>query len=1467
LPAALAVDAALDVYVADSASEQVFMYAAGSSAGAAIVSGLIAPAGLAVDGSGNVYVADSGVASITELSRAAGKLTFSNSSTPVAATLTNIGNGSLTFTAPGFSQTDSLDFSVAAASSGGCSFASGTLASGGACGVTGIYSPQTSGTQTDTVTFLSSGGSPVLTLSGTGVLTVGTTTTVSAPAPATPKFGQSVSFTATVAATSSSNVPTGTVTFTVDTTSLAPVTLSGGTATGSFSGLTAGTHKITGVYSPVGAFAPSSSSTGSFTVAQATPVLAWSPVASLGYGTALSAVETATSTGNLAGTFAYTATATGGSPVSITSTSYLPVGTYSLGVVFSPTDSVDYTTATASAASLTIVKAATTPAVGPTQNVVAADGSGNYATLASAISALPTTGGTIYVRPGTYTGQNAIAISNVQLRGLGGDPTKVVLAGSQDSQLTGSDQASATLGVTGSNFYMENIYVDNTFQADNPGATGNTQSVALYLSGDKDVIYNSQMVGRQDTLYANNGPSRQYFNSCKVVGNVDYIFGDAAAVFDNCNIYTVYSGTAGGEETITAQKKQFAANSAQNYLSGYVIINSTLTNETDGGSPTNLLYGRPWGPYSTNIYINDYVQTVAPAGWVEFTPGTTNNLPTSTYAEYGNYGPGYSTAGREPYAIQLNATQAAAYAPATFLSGPDSWNPIAGLQTYIAAVVPSVTSLSIVPGSSVTMVARVAPPALGTPTGTMTFYDGTSILTTVTLDALGEGSDTTSALANGTHSITVQYSGDTNFIGSTSAPAFVTVGTGSITTLQLNSISLTYGQGTTATATVSPASGTALPTGSVTFTLDGVAQPSSTIVSGKATFAIPATTTTGSHSITAMYTGNSSFGSSTSSAMSFTVSQAVLTVTGNTATMTYGGTVPAISATIAGFVNSETSSVVSGSASVTTTAGSSSAVGSYPVTVALGTLSATNYSFVFVPGAITVNQAPLTVTVANASKTYGATLPVFTATASGLANGDTLGTTLVPSYTTAATAGSAAGSYAVNATVTGTASANYKITVVPGSLAVTQAALTLTVATATKVYGAALPTFSSTATGLVNGDAIGATLTPSYATTATAASAVGSYSVTATLSGSSAANYTVTLVPAMLAITQVPLTVTIANATKLYGAALPSFTSTTTGQVNGDTLGTTLAVSYSTTATAASTVGSYPVNGTLSGSAAGDYATTVVPGTLTVTKAASTTGLMASANSATTGSSITLTATVSSTAGTPTGTVTFLDGTTSLGTGTLNGQGIATLATAAFAVGTNSITASYAGDANFNGSVSGATTVTGVVPPSFSLSALPSTLTITSGSTGSTTITLTPVGGYSGTATLSCGTLPANVFCTFAPTSLSATGTNTSVSSTLTISTNGQMAAAKSPAAPFFFATLVFLPIGLIFAKRRNCRWLPAMLLLVAGATITIGVSGCGGSSPSNASHNAAPGTTQVVVTASVGGASVQTLNVTLAIQ
>jgi outer membrane autotransporter protein len=92
--------------------------------------------------------------------------------------------------------------------------------------------------------------------------------------------------------------------------------------------------------------------------------------------------------------------------------------------------------------------------------------------------------------------------------------------------------------------------------------------------------------------------------------------------------------------------------------------------------------------------------------------------------------------------------------------------------------------------------------------------------------------------------------------------------------------------------------------------------------------------------------------------------------------------------------------------------------------------------------------------------------------------------------------------------------------------------------------------------------------------------------------------------------------------------------------------------------------------------------------TQTVTQGGTSTALSSSQNPSTFGQSVTFTATVTSGGGTPTGTVTFKDGGAVIGTGPLNGLGVATFTISTLAVGSHSITATYSGDANFTASTS-----------------------------------------------------------------------------------------------------------------------------------------------------------------------------------
>ncbi len=373
------------------------------------------------------------------------------------------------------------------------------------------------------------------------------------------------------------------------------------------------------------------------------------------------------------------------------------------------------------------------------------------------------------------------------------------------------------------------------------------------------------------------------------------------------------------------------------------------------------------------------------------------------------------------------------------------------------------------------------------------------------------------------------------------------------------------------------------------------------VLSGASDLTTTATTASGVGS----YLITAATGSLSASNYSFTfsngtlsVNKATITVTAENKTRLYGAANPTLTATFAGFVNGETSNVVSGSPALSTTATTMSGVGNYPITAAAGTLAAANYDFAFTDGTLAVTTAALTVTAENKARSYGAANPDLTVSYSGFVNGDTAaGLTGAPVLTTTATTTSNVGNYAITVAQGTLNAGNYALQLVDGMLSVNKVPLSVAAANQTKVYGTANPALTGTLTGVVNNDSIAA----SYATTVNAASGVGSYAITPTLSdpGSKLSNYEVTLNNGVLTVTSAVLTVTAENKTRVYGTENPTFTATYEGLIGQDTPSGTLA--FNTTANSSSAVGAYTITPT--GLSAANYTITFVPGTLTIGKA------------------------------------------------------------------------------------------------------------------------------------------------------------------------------------------------------------------------------------------------------------------------
>ncbi len=231
------------------------------------------------------------------------------------------------------------------------------------------------------------------------------------------------------------------------------------------------------------------------------------------------------------------------------------------------------------------------------------------------------------------------------------------------------------------------------------------------------------------------------------------------------------------------------------------------------------------------------------------------------------------------------------------------------------------------------------------------------LLNSVTQTAMATVSGV-SVPGTGTHLVDAVYSGDTNYSTSTSGMVLLS-GSPQATTLALaaNPAFSTYGQMVILTGTLSPSTA-----GNLTTTGESVSFKSGAVTLGTGTLsALGVATLTlttmpvGINSLTAVYAGDTNFLTSTSSALSFTATQAALTVTANNTIRAFGGTNPSFTYTIAGFVNGDTqTSATSGGPSLTTSAITSSPTGNYAITAALGTLSAANYTFLFVNGTLEV---------------------------------------------------------------------------------------------------------------------------------------------------------------------------------------------------------------------------------------------------------------------------------------------------------------------------------------------------------------------------------------------------------------------------------------------------------------------------------------------------------------------------------
>jgi len=224
--------------------------------------------------------------------------------------------------------------------------------------------------------------------------------------------------------------------------------------------------------------------------------------------------------------------------------------------------------------------------------------------------------------------------------------------------------------ILGDGFMAKDLTIENTAGPDAH------QAVAFRSDSDLSVIENCEFLGNQDTLYAHS--LRQFYKSCRIEGNVDFIFGNAAAVFQDCLVLVrprQLRPEKGENNAVTAHGRTDPAQPT-----GFVFQNCVIngTEEYMGlyhGNPKvhkNYL-GRPWKEYSRTVFLNSELEViVTPQGWMPWSGDFA--LKTLYYGEFGNKGPGSDLSQRVSWSSKIPQDHVLAYSVQNFIQG-NAWIP------------------------------------------------------------------------------------------------------------------------------------------------------------------------------------------------------------------------------------------------------------------------------------------------------------------------------------------------------------------------------------------------------------------------------------------------------------------------------------------------------------------------------------------------------------------------------------------------------------------------------------------------------------------------------------------------------------------------------------------------------------------------------------------------------------------------
>ena len=696
-------------------------------------------------------------------------------------------------------------------------------------------------------------------------------------------------------------------------------------------------------------------------------------------------------------------------------------------------------------------------------------------------------------------------------------------------------------------------------------------------------------------------------------------------------------------------------------------------------------------------------------------------------------------------------------------------------------------------------------------------------------------------LTGGSHTISINMAASSGYTAASTSLTVIVSGA-TPTLAYPGPYAASYGPSSTVLLNVTgfSGSGVAAPTGTVTLAIDGAPPIPATIVNGQAQFTVPSGTSAGSHALSFAYSGDTNYSAQTTTG-NYLINPAPLVAVGDNASRVYGAANPTFTGVLTGVLLSDGITATYVSQANATTATGSYATGPNAIAPVLADPKSRlgNYNTTVTPGILTITPIANSITFTPiAAQTYGAAPLTLSATAT---SGQAVTFVLVSGP--ARLSGNKltlTGAGTVTVSAKQDASGAYASAVSSQSFVVAPAPLIIAVQNATRPANTENPAFTSTVTGLVNGD-VASSLLITYTTNAFLGSPAGTYPISATVSNAS--NYSATVTPGTLTVTSASATITWSNPTAIvYGTPLSAT------QLNA-TSTPALTLTYSPPA------GSVLYAGTQALTVSGVSATVITPVTanvqIVVQKASTSTIVSAPA---TITSPYTITATVTSAVGgAVTGPVNFFDGGALIGSGLLDNKGTATFIIPTLTAAIHSYTATYPGDANNLLSTSAAVVVGSTTPGDFTLAALPVSLTLSPGTSGVVTLTVNPLNGIRGPLSLTCTNLPANSTCNPSPASLTFDGSVNSLATKITIGLpSAATASNRSARASRLYAA--FLPCLLLgsLSLRRNPR-ARVLLLLLFVAVLGAGLSGCGAGTAITGKAGSITGNYNAIITATAG--------------